>query len=96
LNNHKYLVTPLLVLESVSEEILLGGLVSDCSSFSVISEVLVSLFKVESVLSRLENKTITVKNVCYYQNISGYLMFLTKIYSTQWQHESIKIKVQAS
>lgn len=66
MNYHKYLVTPLLVLESVSEEILLDGLDSDCSSFSVISEVLVSLLKVESILSRLENKTITVNNVCYY------------------------------
>lgn len=58
MNYHKYLVTPLPLpaLESVSEEILLGGLVSNCSSFSVVSEVLVSLFKFESVLSRLEKK----------------------------------------
>lgn len=66
MNHHKYLVTPLPVLESVSEEILLGGLVSNCSSFSVVSEVLVSLLKVESVLSRLENKMITINKVYYH------------------------------
>lgn len=66
MNYYKYLVTPLPVLESVSEEILLGGLVSNCSSFSVVSEVLVSLLKVESVLSRLENKTITINKVGYH------------------------------
>lgn len=49
-----YLVTPL--LESISEEVLLGGLVSNCSSFSVASEVLVPslvLLLADSVLSSL-------------------------------------------
>lgn len=71
MNYHKYLVTPspLPELESVSEEILLGGLVSNCSSFSVVSEVLVSLFKFESVLSRLEKKIILILNIKTFQNI---------------------------
>lgn len=50
-----YLVAPLLPLDSVTEDVLLGGLVSNCSSFSVESEVLIipSLLLIESVISRL-------------------------------------------
>lgn len=52
---YKYLVALLLPLDSVTEDVLLGGLVSNCSSFSVESEVLIipSLLLVISVLSRL-------------------------------------------